>query len=1060
MPQTYDVLRPTDLLNLRVTSENLRLDTADPNQPALVVDQAGTPAWIAVSLPPQTIGEHAAFEASSIAPEQIPHRTDPTDPFALNTPGAPAAGAGSVAQLGRPSRLVFDVPPGTRIPFSIAGLTAWAGLPPRLNPIAAIPPNPSQAQIDAAPDIAEPGPDQTAIELPWRLVISPNADSLWESRAAPFTSHGRTELWHARLALRPQQAGAEALELSAGNPAMLRAIWSPDFKIPPPDPSDLGPFLGRTAMAPNDRYQIVVLTSAFHGWQVETELFIWIGRQRFPIFFTGPFVPQPFAAEEVLLSPLGGWLKSRGNWTPPFRSAQIVVPPPNIGQLFNLLEADEARAPAIVLRRPIERLDLSEWVHRASQGRDHYVRIVYEGELWPFRHKAALIKVTEREFRNTPEGAIGAYLIQHLFIVVREPVRTFDDAARQMPLKRVELTTLVTPELAAPVIIQNTRRSFWVEVMAGGAPRRFSFHARAIDAAGQPLDFTVPLMFVSIADIPETMQWAAHEYNAIANLDSRSAQVPGQKVSLAAPDPDPARRTDNTALVTTALNFVADLAGGPPALLQASVRIPQVQELLGSDLPTTVGLYQAYVAGGFDAGAGVFAQIVRLNPAAYTPDNPLAGLVPDTLGVEFTADKAGGIATPNLGVTTLSRALGPLAGSAANAVANNFDPASFFPPDGLARLFGSFDLADLLLGGALNAGAPKLSTTTQDVPGGKLLVTTIDFAPQIRPVDVGAASFTPEAGSALSIHGIIQKPVSLAGVAGAPSFEFDGRLTSFTVTILSSVAIHFTEFSFTAKSGQKPDVTVHLDPADPLDFSGDLEFVQQLRNAIPPGLFGDGPSLDLTSSGITAGFALALPPLAVGVFALQSVALGASLTLPFLDDGKPLFDFNVSTRPHPFSLTVAFFAGGGFFHLQLDTAGMKKLEAALEFGAAAAIDLGVASGEVHAMAGIYFSLERKDPKDPGSVLRATLTGYFRLGGSLSVLGLITVSVEFNLSFTYQDKGKAYGRATLTVEVDVAFFHKSVDLTVERTFGGEGGDPKFLDFFNTAESWQTYAEAFA
>ena len=109
------------------------------------------------------------------------------------------------------------------------------------------------------------------------------------------------------------------------------------------------------------------------------------------------------------------------------------------------------------------------------------------------------------------------------------------------------------------------------------------------------------------------------------------------------------------------------------------------------------------------------------------------------------------------------------------------------------------------------------------------------------------------------------------------------------------------------------------------------------------------------------------------------------------------------------------------------------------------------------MAGIYFSLQRKDP---GNVLQATLTGYFRLGGSLSVLGIITISVEFNLSFTYQDKGKAYGRATLTVEVDVAFFHKSVGLTVERTFGGQGGDPKFLDFFNTAESWQTYAEAFA
>ena len=93
--------------------------------------------------------------------------------------------------------------------------------------------------------------------------------------------------------------------------------------------------------------------------------------------------------------------------------------------------------------------------------------------------------------------------------------------------------------------------------------------------------------------------------------------------------------------------------------------------------------------------------------------------------------------------------------------------------------------------------------------------------------------------------------------------------------------------------------------------------------------------------------------------ALLRVKLGAALTLPFLD-GKPVFDFNISERPHPFLLVVGIFGGGGFFHLQLDTAGMKALEVSLEFGAAAALDIGVASGEVHIMAGIYFSLQRKE----------------------------------------------------------------------------------------------------
>jgi hypothetical protein len=83
-----------------------------------------------------------------------------------------------------------------------------------------------------------------------------------------------------------------------------------------------------------------------------------------------------------------------------------------------------------------------------------------------------------------------------------------------------------------------------------------------------------------------------------------------------------------------------------------------------------------------------------------------------------------------------------------------------------------------------------------------------------------------------------------------------------------------------------------------------------------------------------------------------------------------------------------------------------------------------------------------------------------MGGSLSVLGLIKVSVEFNLSFTYDaGKDKAYGRATLTIEVEVAIFSKSVELTVERAFGGSN-DPTFIEMFTTDDTWSDYALAFA
>ena len=107
-------------------------------------------------------------------------------------------------------------------------------------------------------------------------------------------------------------------------------------------------------------------------------------------------------------------------------------------------------------------LDLSEWVHVATQARDHYVRIVYEGRLYPFGHRAALIKITERKFRDftLSDGTVTpvAYMVQKMFIVVRERVRDFSDPyrdvashdGRAMLLKRVRLTTTVTPTITFP----------------------------------------------------------------------------------------------------------------------------------------------------------------------------------------------------------------------------------------------------------------------------------------------------------------------------------------------------------------------------------------------------------------------------------------------------------------------------------------------------------------------------------------------------------------------------------------------------------------------------------
>src|SRR6516164_5930731 len=61
---------------------------------------------------------------------------------------------------------------------------------------------PEPPPIIPAPVIREPQVTETAIEAPWRLFLSPNYSRAWAHSATPVTLDNRTELWHARLAVR------------------------------------------------------------------------------------------------------------------------------------------------------------------------------------------------------------------------------------------------------------------------------------------------------------------------------------------------------------------------------------------------------------------------------------------------------------------------------------------------------------------------------------------------------------------------------------------------------------------------------------------------------------------------------------------------------------------------------------------------------------------------------------------------------------------------------------------------------------------------------------------
>mgnify|MGYP003347706775 CR=1 FL=1 len=75
----------------------------------------------------------------------------------------------------------------------------------------------------------------------------------------------------------------------------------------------------------------------------------------------------------------------------------------------------------------------------------------------------------------------------------------------------------------------------------------------------------------------------------------------------------------------------------------------------------------------------------------------------------------------------------------------------------------------------------------------------------------------------------------------------------------------------------RPDVLL-----SDIKFVGPLSFVETLKDLIPLDGFSDPPYLDITPQGIDAGFSQGLPNIAVGMFSISNISLGAGFVFVIL----------------------------------------------------------------------------------------------------------------------------------------------------------------------------------
>lgn len=756
----------------------------------------------------------------------------------------------------------------------------------------------------------------------------------------------------------------------------------------------------------------------------------------------------PVVADEFVLSSLGASVDLHGRW------------PKSAGSLVS-------------------------WDHRTTLGRDQYVKTVNRGYLMPWGHPAVLVEETWRRMRLRGTGSAArpaAVLEKTITLVVTDPVvdtevvaaRTINGTTggSRLPFRSVRCTVRTSPPLREREL-STLKNSGGLPFLAEtGVHLRLPFVGLDWEGREVPLSSVVGFLPAGLEKKPGiVVAWNS------AEPAEQTVDLGGRQVALVPSGGAPGSTSMQVGTARTLIAYVKPEVSGPlrrapfrPVFSTLEVAVPAV-----SALASTQGT----------APAGRRAEPAATThtwPAAYVKDQNNKGgvyLRPKTpIGAPSGPDLTGGLGSlPQVyqGLSTKVGAVLAASQKAFDQLADGVSTASQIYDD--LTLFGRIPLAEIIVDGGLGALPTAITTVVEQ----RQTVTT-KLTPKLTDYQVGPVRFFP---GALTIVATLA-----AGGPRPPERSIDARLSNATLELAGLVRLPIQELHITSSSAAPFDLTLTLGD---LAFLGPLAFVQQLAEVLAPFVSdarpstsyrsaghpanagratlarrGLDPDVDVDLQGLHVSQAIALPDVQVGVFRLAGLGFGFGLDLLFAGGLGGRFDF--ATHENPFQVSYGPFGGGGYCALALDAGGVTDLEVSLMACGGVGINLGVAAGAISVSAGLVLSLPAKQP--------VSLTGFFRASGALEVLGLVSVSVVFEIALTFVDSDPVSltGTAELALKVEVCWVSKTVKASVQKTFTG-GAQKKpiggraaragasdegftYRDAYPDDRSWQSYADAYA